>query len=237
MSEILHREFAAELTPGEGRTLDVRIVPYGTPAEVSDGGPVYREVWVAGAFDDQLVAGHRLQVFLNFEHEQGISGVIGDGVSLRSPPDGLYGSFELLDGPDGDKALALVNRGKLRGISLEALVKVTKPSADGVVRRVRAHLKNVALCRRPAYPDAQVLAVREEPVIDEELLPVDLDPELVERCRQLGVKLPARYKAHPVETDTPAQTGTSEDGTRQPREATTSEETWLEHRVSFGSPV
>ena len=59
-------------------------------------------------------------MFLNFEHEQGISGVIGDGVSLRSQPDGLYGSFEILDGPDGDKALELVNRGKLRGISLEA---------------------------------------------------------------------------------------------------------------------
>ena len=66
---------------GEGRTVDARIVPYNTPADVSDGGPVYREEWADGCFDDQLVAGHRLRVLLNFEHEAGIGGVIGKGVS------------------------------------------------------------------------------------------------------------------------------------------------------------
>ena len=113
----MSREFPAELEAGAGRTLDVRIVPYGKPTEVSDGGPIYREEWVEGAFDDQLIAGHRLQVFLNFEHEQGIGGIIGDGVALRSQPDGLHGSFEILDGRNGDKALALVNAGQASAAS------------------------------------------------------------------------------------------------------------------------
>ena len=79
---------------------------------MSDGGPVYREEWADGAFDDQLVAGHRLQVFLNFEHEQGIGGVIGNGVSLRSHPMACTGRSRCWTAPDGDKALALVNAGQ-----------------------------------------------------------------------------------------------------------------------------
>jgi hypothetical protein len=52
-------------------------------------------------------------------------------------------------------------------------------------------------------------------MLDEDLLPLQIDPELVERCRRLGVKLPEQLKAHPVRTGTPAVSGTPEDGTRQ----------------------
>ena len=194
----------------------MRVVPYGVPAEVSDGGPTYREEWAPGCFDEQLVAGHRLKVLLNFEHEPGIRGVVGKGISLRSANDGLHGSFEVLNTATGDTALELVNAGILDGVSLEAKPKKSVRTIAGVVRRVRAHLVNVALCRDPAFTDARVLAVREEPImLDEDLLPVPIDPELVERCRALGVTLPQRLKAHPAETGTPTQLGTPADGTRQ----------------------
>jgi HK97 family phage prohead protease len=216
---VLHREFSAELSAGDGRTVDVRIVPYRTPAEVSDDGrTIYREEWDDNCFDEQLVAGHRLKVLLNFEHLSGISNIVGKGISLRSVPgDGLHGSFRMDEGQDGDKALRLVQDGILDGVSLEAFPKKSIRTTDGVVRRVRAHLHNVALCRRPAFSDARVLAVREEThqIIDEALLPVDMDPDLVERCRQAGAILPQRYQAHPDATGTPASTGTPEDGTRQ----------------------
>ena len=45
------------------------------------------------------------------------------------------------------------------------------------MRRVKAHLRNVALCRDPAYKDAVVLAVREAPVIDEDTATGRHDPE------------------------------------------------------------
>jgi HK97 family phage prohead protease len=212
----LIREFAAELTPGDGRTVEVRVVPYGIPAIVSDGGPAYQEEWAAGCFDDQLRAANRVDVLLNFEHLQGPGGLIGKGTELRSEPDGLHATFRMLKGQDGDKTLELVNDGILGGVSLEAYAKKSVRTAEGVVRRVKAHLRNVALCRNPAFADARVLAVREEPefVIDEDLLPVSIDPELVERCRKLGIALPESLKAHPGETGTPAPAGTPEDGTR-----------------------
>jgi HK97 family phage prohead protease len=197
----LVRAFEATLTPGDGRTVDVRVVPYGQPATVSDGGPVYREEFVEGCFDDQLRAANRVDVLLNFEHQAGISGLVGRGVALRSVPrDGLHGSFRIFETQDGDKVLELVREGVLSGVSLEAYPKKSVRTAEGLVRRVKAHLDKVALCRRPAYAGAEVLALREEPetIFDEELLPVDTDPELIERCRRLGLKLPQRYtEAHP----------------------------------------
>ena len=37
----LVREFSAELSAGDGRTVDVRVVPYGVAAEVSDDGRTF----------------------------------------------------------------------------------------------------------------------------------------------------------------------------------------------------
>lgn len=212
---VLRRTYAAELTAGDGRTVDVRVVPYGVSAEVSDDGRTYyREEWIAGCFDDQLVAGHRLKVLLNFEHQRGIGNVVGKGVALRSQEDGLHGTFRMSETQDGDKALELVRDGILDSVSLEAYAKKSIRTADGVVRRVKAHLHNVALCRVPAFADAKVLAVREQPepevIWDEALMPVDIDPGIVERLRAQGIALPDRYTTHPVEADTPAETGTSE---------------------------
>ena len=221
----------APLTGVDGRTLDVRIVPYGVPAEVSDDGgrTVYREEWASGAFDDQLVAGHRLKVLMNFEHQRGISNVIGKGIALRSEADGLHGSFEILESQDGDKALELVRAEILDGISLEAYAKKTVRTAAGVMRRVKAHLDGAALCRYPAFADARVLAMREEEIVEEVVLDEQFqlpafNNEAAERLERLGIAVPASLKAHPAETDTPAnQTGTSADGTRPSLESESSE--------------
>ncbi len=187
----------AEFTPGEGRTIDVQIVPFGVAADVSDGGPTYREMWMPGAFADQVRAadaGRARQVFVNFEHRAGISDVLGHGLTLRERPDAFYGSFVLAENPDGDKALGMVRDGLLTGVSLEAFAKKTIRTTDGVVQRVKAHLVNIALCRRPSFETAGVLAVREEEfTLDEEMLPVDAPEDIVARCRKLGMKLPDRF--------------------------------------------
>jgi hypothetical protein len=129
----------------------------------------------------------------------------------------------MLSTPDGDKALELVKEGVLGGVSLEARPMKNTKTREGVVQRVKANLRAVALTRFPAYDGARVLAVREEAVtLEEEFLFPEMDVGLVERCRQAGVKLPQRYEAHPDE-DTPAQTGTSDVDTRHPENTNDSE--------------
>lgn len=218
---MIRRSFAAELTAGDGRTVDVRIVPFGERISHNDGlgglprGEWYDEEWMPGVFDHQLNAAHRL--LANFEHQQGIGNIVGKGVALRAEPDGYHGSFRILDGEDGDKLLQLVPD-VVDMVSLEARPVKSVRSKDGVVQRVKAHLAGIAFTRFGAYEGAKVLAVREEAgrMIDEAFLPVDMDPELVERLRARGVQLPDRYQAHPEPADTPAPAGTSKDGTRQP---------------------
>jgi hypothetical protein len=214
---VLKREFAAQVTPGDGRTVDVLIVPYDEQIEHNDGfggvpkGVVYREQWTPGVFAHQDGAANR--VLANVEHEEGIRGIVGHGLSLLERTDGFYGSFKIHDTPDGDKALLLIREGVFSGVSVEARPRKSQRTVDGLVRRVKADLVNIAFTRIGAYKRAGVLAVREQAdneitLIDEAMQPVEMKPELIERCRSLGIELPQRYQAHP-EQDTPDTSGTS----------------------------
>lgn len=208
MTELLHREFRAEASVGDGRTIELRVVPYHEPAEVDDGQGPYREEFAPGAFDGQTEFAHR--VYLNFQHEKGIRSIVGKGVTLESRDDALYGSFRALPDSDGDKALTLVQEGVLTGASIEFKPKQSVRTADGIVRRVKAHLDAVALCRVGAYASAGVLAVREgedepEQILDEAVMPVPIKSERVERLRAQGIKLPDRYMAHPEDPAPPSE--------------------------------
>ena len=155
------------LPEGDGRTLDALIVPYNHEATVADPPDYvpYREMFLPGAFERQLAAPDRIRILLNFEHEQGIHGVVGHGVALRDQPDGLHGSFVLLRTQVGDTALELVRAGETKGLSIEFRSQPAwSRTVDGVRQRLKAIVDKVALCRFPAYPAARVLAVRTEPI-------------------------------------------------------------------------
>lgn len=162
--EVIKREAVGTIEgTGDGRTVDVRVVPWNTEARVTDNGrDYYIEKWMPGCFERQVSAPNRVDVLMNFEHERGIGGVIGRGTQLKDQPDGFHGTFRMLQAADADKALELVNEGILTGVSLEA-EPIESVREDGVVKRIKARLVNVALCRSPAFADAQVLAVREAP--------------------------------------------------------------------------
>lgn len=220
---LIHRQIAGGVTTGEGRTVDVKIVGYGEQIEHNDGlggvpkGVIYREEWAQGAFDHQLSAAHR--VLANCEHEQGIAGVIGHGVSLIEREDGLYGSFKIHETPAGETALTLIREGVFEMVSLEARGRKSVRTTAGVIRRVKADLLGLAFARFGAYPSAKVLALREEMIVEEEVNELDPNPELIERCRRLGIQIPQRYQAHPDATDTSASSDTSETAPATPDNA------------------
>lgn len=237
-TQLLRREYQAELQRGDGRSVDVRIVPYGETITHNDGlggvpaGVEYREQWMPGVFDHQLEAAHR--VVGNFEHQRGIAGIVARAVELRESADGFHGTFRMLSGSDADKALELIDTGVLDGVSLEAMPVKSQKTKSGVVQRVRANLFGVAFTRFAAYAGARVLAVRDQHIVDEiESFP-EMDPELVAACRELGIKLPDRYaEAHPADGH-PAETGgTPADDTR-PEESTTlmEEAEWVQRSRS-----
>jgi HK97 family phage prohead protease len=211
----LLRSFEAAAVEVEGRTVDVRLVPFGEVARVADPPDFreYSEEWMPGCFDHQMTAANRIHA--NYEHMQGPTHVVGHGVSLRAEADGYHVTSTIHRTNAGDTTLELLNAGALPCVSLEARAVRNVRSTAGVVQRVKANLRGFAFCRQGAFAGAQVLAVRsdgeeQETTFDAALLPVELDPEVVARCRRLGIAVPRRYLAHPV-TDTPDESGPSGD--------------------------
>jgi phage head maturation protease len=214
---LLHREFAAAALEVTGRTVDVRIVPFGEVARVADPPDYkpYDEQWMPGCFDHQVNAANRIHA--KYGHSESVVDVVGHGLTLREVPgDGYHLSAKIHQTVQGDTILELLRDGALPSVSLEAKSVRAVRTAAGVVQRMKANLRGFAFCRQGAFAGAQVLALREEPevMLDAEFMPVDIDPELVERCRRLGIELPQRYQAHTDATDTPADADTSDDGTR-----------------------
>lgn len=210
----------------EGRTVDVRLVPFGEVARVADppSWEPYEEEWLPGCFDHQFKAANR--VVANYKHNQSIQDAVGHGTELRREPDGYHLSVKILPTPAGDTTLELIKGGALPGVSLEARpVQNTRTSA-GVIQRVKAHLKGMAFCQEGAFAGAQVLAVRTPPAVTiaEELIPKPIDPELVQRLRAKGFRLPDRYnEAHP-DTGTPDGSGTPDQAPADDEKAPTSSE-------------
>jgi HK97 family phage prohead protease len=156
------RTYQAQIVEGDGRTLEARVVPYNVVAEVADPPDFrpYREMFVPGAFEKQLAAPDRVRVWLNFEHQQGLGGIVGHGVELSEEPSALAGRFRVHENADGDKALQLYHEGLLTGLSLE-FAAMRSRVVNGVTERLRAHIHAVSLCRFPAYQGAAVLAARQ----------------------------------------------------------------------------
>ena len=199
----VQREFAIEqLEEGDGRTVHARIIPYNTEAEVADPPHYtpYREAWLPGVFARQTRAADKVKILANFEHEQGIAGVVGHGVGLEDQPDGLYGTVRMHESAIGETTLHLIREGIVDGVSLEAIVLRSRRTDGDVVERVRAHLDKVAFVRMAAFEDAKVLAVRsgelDDPDEEIDLTPkpaaVDLsppvDPEVTARLEALGFR-------------------------------------------------
>jgi HK97 family phage prohead protease len=154
------RTFATDLEL-DGRTVVGMVVPYGEIADVSDGGPIYREAFVQGAFTRASRAPQH--VILDVEHSELVQNSVGVGHRFEDTRDGLRGFFRMLEVPAADTALALVRAGTLDGLSVEAVpLGPGRRGAAGELLRTACHLRKVALCRADdaAYRGARVEAVR-----------------------------------------------------------------------------
>lgn len=179
--DMLVRSFDAEMTVADGRTIVGRAVPYGVAATVADhpGGPAYREMFDHGAFRRATRAPHH--VVMRHEHGGTLLDMVGRAMTLEERDDGLYGEWRALDGAVGDQALALIDAGILRGLSVSFRpLGPGRRETDGTVVRTSCHLDEVSLTRTPAYTGAEVMSVRTR------LAGPERDAALDERLRRLG---------------------------------------------------
>ena len=143
------------------RTITGRIMPYGAAAVSSKKG-FTRYRFAPGALRWADVS----RVKLLRDHNYSLP--LGRAVALWEQPDGLYGTFSIAPGPDGDAALAMAAHGTLDGLSagvdFEADAMHPDP-APGVTLVSLAQLLEVSLLAVPSFDDARltrVTASREE---------------------------------------------------------------------------
>jgi uncharacterized protein len=160
MTAILYRTLPAQLelrADDDGRRLEGIVVPYNVETRI--GG--YTESFTLGAFAD--ADPEHVPLFAPHPDRDRPSLPIGRAVELHEEPAGLLGAFRVSAVPAGDHVLELVRDGAVRGLSVGF---VPLPGGDRWnrdrtrVERVRAHLVEVSVVPFPAYPDAQITAVR-----------------------------------------------------------------------------
>jgi HK97 family phage prohead protease len=196
--DILVRTFAVQAEAGDGRTINVRVVPFNEVADVADPPDFkpYKEQFMPGAFARNVPHAHRIR--LRSDHaalddnggrKSGTAGIVGTGKTLTETDGGYEGEFQFLDTPDAMTARELVLNGGYDGVSAEFL-PIKSAWVDGVKQRQVAHLDSVALATGPAYSSAAILSLREEQIVDESMLPPPPNIAIVERCAELGIDLP-----------------------------------------------
>jgi HK97 family phage prohead protease len=159
MIEMHYRSFAPDLevrSSGDGRTIYGIAVPYNAPTRI-DRDLV--EQFARGAFNHQLDRPQRVK----FAREHMLLGgeLIGAASLLRDDAAGLYVELRAARTPKGDETLELVKDGALNELSIMFAEAKNRRLAGGVVERVVADLREVAVVMEGAYGElASAVGVR-----------------------------------------------------------------------------
>lgn len=130
----------------KGRTIAGVAMPYGDVATL----PFGRETVLPGAFDYE-------DVILDVMHDRRkpLARFPGAGLTILDDAVSLRISADIPDTRDGNDALTLVDRGILRGLSVE--FAALRERQDGDLRVIEsAHLAAIGLADRPAYTGTTV---------------------------------------------------------------------------------
>lgn len=140
----------ADATPGDGRSIRIRLVRWGVPALTPEG---YREQFARGAFAG--VDPGRVTI----ESQRHGGTLVGRGESIEELDDGAYLEARIARTPAGDELLQLVDEKVLREASVA--YKPTRSTRQGdVYERQAVDLWRVAVVERGVHPDAGIVALR-----------------------------------------------------------------------------
>lgn len=162
MGDLLYRPVSADLevrSSGGQRTIVGIAVPYGVPQRINAR---LTEQFRRGAFAAQINAAHRI-VFTRDHYGDGTLGghIIGKATLLRDDAAGLYGEFRVSRTMVGDETLELVRDNVLTDLSIGFREGQNASLGGGIVERVTAELREVAVVPEGAYGErALVTAVR-----------------------------------------------------------------------------
>ena len=134
---------------GDGRTVEIRIMPWGQAVTTPEG----REAFERGAFATADPA----RVTIESQRHGGT--LVGRGISLEERDDAGYLAARISETAAGDELLTLIRDGVVTEASV-AFKPVKTARRKGVLVRQAVDLWRVAILERGTYPGAGVVAVR-----------------------------------------------------------------------------
>lgn len=146
------------------RIIEVRAIPYGTATDrADDRGRTIRETIAPHAFAGEVTRPAKRPVYREHDYTR----MVGRVVELVDTDNDLRATLKIVTGPAGDETLDWAADGMLDA-SLGYVAQPTqlRYSADRKSRTVLAGIvAHVGLVAEPAYPSANVLAVRSAPTV------------------------------------------------------------------------
>lgn len=132
-------------------------VPWDKPTRINAN---LTEEFARGSFDGQMKRGGPRSVFLARDHIPIGGTPIGRLTEMRNDAKGLYVEGRVSRTQVGEETLTLVRDGVLDSFSIGFVEGQNQHTSDGVVRRLTASLREVAIVLNPAYKDAVLAGVR-----------------------------------------------------------------------------
>lgn len=194
-AESHYRSFRPDLevkSGGDGRTIFGIAVPYHAPTRIRED---LVEEFVRGAFNHQLNAPQRVKVAR--EHMLLGGNLIGALSSMRDDTAGLYVEMRVSKTPVGEETLELVRDGALNELSIWFEERQNLRVRGGVMQRVKAHLREVAVVLQGAYGElAAAAGVRSAGQFPDPVVIADSEMELRRQAEEFlngGLPDPVDY--------------------------------------------
>ena len=160
----------ADIDDRDGRTILGTVVRYGDVSTANATGMM--EVFEVGAFGDVS----EIDTTLNIQHDRRklIGRTQGGGLEFTDSKERLLVAATVPETRDGDDALLMVEKGLLRGFSVE--YRARQERFLNAARSIqKARLPGLALVDRPAYDDSVIAEIRQTGAGIEGVFPYDQD--------------------------------------------------------------
>jgi len=201
----------------DDRTVTGRLLPFGVIGKTNIGGFTVDANVLALPADPTALT-------LNIEHDR--EQPVGRSISVEERADGVYATYRVFDGPEGDAALADIATGKRRSLSMEAKGVVVRAG-----KAIAGRIFGAGLVEKPAFEGATVIASFND--VPESLLDPDHDNDL-DAVVTVTTTTSETTTVTPVADDDNDAEGASETETNDMAEATVPETV---HASAGSAPV
>jgi len=156
--EIEYRSVAPVGVNFPKRIIELVVMPYETETQVVHRGRMVREIVSRGAFDGIEAKARRIKVNLNHVSSE----VVGHAVRFHpSREEGLVAEVQITKADGGDDVLIKADEGLLDASAGFGVMDGGETWPEKTLRRLtKLWLDHIAMTPDPAYPTANVLAVR-----------------------------------------------------------------------------